>query len=61
MTAIKAQQAEQFLKTLDLRYRAILLYGTDAGVIAERARTAARKLAESSDPPGDILRIEDAD
>lgn len=61
MTAIKAQQAEQFLKTLDLRYRAILLYGTDAGVIAERARTAAKKLAESSDPPGDILRIEDAD
>jgi len=61
MTAIKAQQAEQFLKTLDLRYRAILLYGTDAGVITERARTAARKLAESSDPPGDILRIEDAD
>lgn len=61
MTVIKAQQAEQFLKTLDLRYRAILLYGTDAGVIAERARTAAKKLAESSDPPGEILRIEDAD
>lgn len=61
MTAIKTQQAEQFLKTLDSRYRAILVYGTDAGVIAERARAAVHRLAEVSAPPGEILRIEDAD
>lgn len=61
MTAIKTQQAEQFLKTLDSRYRAILVYGVDAGVIAERARAAAKRLAEASAPPGEILRIEDAD
>ena len=61
MTAIKTQQAEHFLKTLDTRYRAILVYGTDAGVIAERARAAAKRLADASHPPGEILRIEDAD
>lgn len=61
MTAIKTQQAEQFLKTLDSRYRAILVYGADAGVIAERARAAAKRLADTSEPPGEILRIEDAD
>lgn len=61
MTAIKTQQAEQFLKTLDSRYRAVLVYGNDAGVIAERSRAAARRLADASAPPGEVLRIEDAD
>lgn len=61
MTAIKAHQAEQFLKTIDPRYQAILVYGSDAGLVAERARTAARRLAAGTQPPGEILRIEDAD
>lgn len=61
MTAVKTHQAEQFLKTLDSRYRAILVYGPDAGVVSERARTAAQRLAATSKPPGEILRIEDAD
>jgi len=61
MTAIKSHQADQFLKTLDTRYRAVLFYGTDAGVVSERARAAAQRLAAASNPPGDILRIEDAD
>lgn len=61
MTAIKSNQAEQFLKTLDSRYRAVLVYGTDAGVVSERARTAAQRLAAASQPPGEVLRIEDAD
>src|SRR5690606_41512281 len=61
MPAIKTQQAEQFLKTLDSRYRAVLVYGNDAGVIAERSRAAARRLAGASAPPGEVLRIEDAD
>lgn len=61
MTAIKTYQADQFLKTLDSRYRAILVYGPDSGAVAERARTAARRLAAISEPTGEILRIEDAD
>lgn len=61
MTAIKSGQAEQFLKTLDWRCRAILVYGTDAGLVSERARNAARQLAASINPPGEVMRIEDAD
>ena len=61
MTAIKTHQAEQFLKTIDSRYQAILVYGSDAGLVSERARTAARRLAAATQPPGEILRIEDAD
>ena len=61
MPAIKTHQAEQFLKTIDSRYQAILVYGSDAGLVSERARTAARRLAAATQPPGEILRIEDAD
>ncbi len=61
MTAIKTFQADRFLKTFDSRYRAILVHGPDAGAVAERARAAARRLATLSDPPGEILRIEEAD
>lgn len=61
MVAIKAHQAESFLKTLDCRFAAFLFYGSDTGLIAERARSAASSLAAQSDPPGEITRIEDAD
>jgi DNA polymerase-3 subunit delta len=61
MTAIKSHQAEQFLRAIDPRYQAILVYGGDAGLVAERARTAAQRLAAATQPPGEILRIEDAD
>ncbi len=61
MTAIKTFQADRFLKTFDSRYRAILVHGPDAGAVAERARAAAQRLAAISNPPGEILRIEDAD
>jgi len=61
MVAIKAHQAESFLKGLDLRYGALLFYGSDTGLVSERARAAASALAALSDPPGEIMRIEDAD
>ena len=58
MTAVKAHQAEQFLRTLDAKYKAVLVFGTDAGLVGERARAAAKRLAL---PAGEILRIEDGD
>ncbi len=58
MTAVKAHQAEQFLRTLDSKYKAILVFGTDAGLISERARAAAQRLASGG---GEVLRIEDGD
>jgi DNA polymerase-3 subunit delta len=61
MVAIKAHQADSFIKTLDPRFEAILLYGTDAGMVAERARLAAQQLAAVGKEPGEIIRIEDPD
>ena len=61
MTAIKAGQADSFLKTFDDRFQAVLVFGADAGLISERARAAAQRLADATSPPGEILRIEDTD
>jgi DNA polymerase-3 subunit delta len=61
MTVIPARQADHFLKTFDARAQAILVFGPDAGLVSERARAAAQRLADASTPPGEILRIEDTD
>jgi len=61
MVAVKTHQAEAFLKALDRVPAAVPLYGTDAGLVAERAAQLARRLAERDDPPGEVLRLDDAD
>ena len=61
MVAIKAHQATQFLKTLDQKIVAVLVFGTDPGLVSERAREACEKIAARDAPPGEIQRIEDAD
>jgi DNA polymerase-3 subunit delta len=62
MTAIKAHQADQFLRTLAVKQLAILVFGNDAGLVSERARAAAMRLAGGGpQPAGEIVRIEDAD
>jgi DNA polymerase III subunit delta len=61
MVAIKAQSADSFLAAPDPRLSAVLLYGTDAGLIAERARLLARLLAERDNPAGEIVRLDEAD
>lgn len=61
MVAVKTQQAGSFLKSLDKKIEAILVYGPDAGMVSERAREAAEKFASREKPPGEILRIEDLD
>jgi DNA polymerase III subunit delta len=61
LVAIKAQQAESFLKAPDPRLSAVLLYGPDAGLVVERSRALARMLAERGSPPGEIVQLEDAD
>ena len=60
MVAVKTHQAEAFLRTLERLPPAILLYGTDAGLVLERAAQLAKRLAAEHDPPGEILRIDDA-
>ena len=61
MVAIKAQSADSFLAAPDPRLGAVLLYGTDAGLVAERARGLARLLSERDTPPGEIVRLDEAD
>jgi DNA polymerase III subunit delta len=61
MAAIKAYQAEAFLKAPDPALSAFLFYGTDVGLIAERASGLAKKLAARDQPAGEILRIDDAE
>ncbi|MEE8530828.1 MAG: DNA polymerase III subunit delta [Hyphomicrobium sp.] len=61
MVAVKAHQAQSFLKLPGPRQSAILFYGTDAGLVAERARALATLIAQREDPHGEIIRLDDAD
>ena len=59
MVAVKAHQADAFLKALDRVPSAVLFYGTDAGLVSERSARLAQRLAEREE--GEILRLDDAD
>ncbi len=59
MVAVKAHQAEAFLRSLERVPPAVLFYGTDAGLVSERAAMLARRLAERDG--SEVLRIDDAD
>ncbi|HWE20299.1 MAG TPA: DNA polymerase III subunit delta [Hyphomicrobiaceae bacterium] len=59
MVAVKSYQAEAFLKAVERVPAAVLFYGTDAGLVGERAATLARRLAEAHE--GEVLRLDDAD
>ncbi len=61
MVAIKTHQADAFLTAIDRVPSAVLLYGSDAGLVAERASQLAKRLAERESPPGEIIRLDDAD
>jgi DNA polymerase-3 subunit delta len=60
MVAIKTHQAAAFLSALDRAPPAVLFYGTDAGLVTERAAQLAKALAERDEPKGEILRLDDA-
>ncbi len=59
MVAVKAHQADAFLKALDRMPPLVLLYGSDAGLVAERGADLARRIAARDDPPGEVLRMDD--
>jgi len=61
VVAVKHHQADSYLEKIDRRINAILLFGPDEGLIGERAKTAADRLAARETPPGEIIRIEDLD
>ena len=42
VVAVKAGQANAFLKTVDPRVRAVLFFGPDAGLVSERSEQLAK-------------------
>jgi DNA polymerase III subunit delta len=61
MAAIKAHQAQAYLAKPDPRHRAVLFFGSDAGLVAERAQMLAKTFAARTNPTGEIVRIDDTD
>lgn len=61
MVAVKSHQAERFVAKADPAVTVLLIYGTDVGLVSERARAAAQSWAALDNPPGEVLRIGDAD
>ena len=61
MVAVKAHQAEAYLKTPDPRTSAYLLFGSDAGLVSERAAGIAKAIAATDNPPGEIVRLDEID
>jgi len=60
MVAIKTHQAEAFLSALERLPHVLLFYGSDAGLVMERAAALAKRLAAAEEPAGEILRLDDA-
>ena len=61
MVAVKAHQAQSFLKAPAANITAFLFFGSDSGLVAERAPALARMLAARETPEGEVLRLDDAD
>lgn len=61
MVAIKTGQAARLIEKPDPNLAAYLLYGGDAGLVSERALKLARAIAARENPPGEIVRLDDAD
>jgi DNA polymerase-3 subunit delta len=61
MVAVKAHQAQAFLSAPDPRIRAVLFFGSDAGLVGERAQALAKAAAARFDPPGELIRLDDSD
>ena len=59
MVAIKAHQAQSYLNPPGPKVPAVLFYGTDAGLISERATKLAALIAARDS--GEIIRLDDAD
>lgn len=61
MVAYKASQVLSIVESPDAAIEAFLFYGPDPAQVADHAAELAGRLADASDPPGEILRISDRD
>ncbi|WP_349369567.1 DNA polymerase III subunit delta [Salinarimonas sp.] len=58
MVAVKAADAEGALARLDPRVAVVLVYGPDTGLVAERARRAARGSVEDPEDPFQLVKLD---
>jgi DNA polymerase-3 subunit delta len=61
MVAVKAGQAAAFLKTPEARFTAYLLFGTDQGLVSERAANLAKAISSHDSTPGEVIRLDEID
>jgi DNA polymerase-3 subunit delta len=61
MVAVKPQHAAAFLKAPPGDLAAVLFHGSDPGLVSERSAALAHVLAARENPPGEILKIDDAE
>jgi len=58
MTAVKAPDAEGALRHLGSQVVSVLLYGPDAGLVAERAKAAAERAVDDPADPFQLIRLD---
>jgi DNA polymerase-3 subunit delta len=61
MVAYKAGPLQRLLKSLDPQCRAALVYGPDAGLVADRAAALANYFTGLAKRSTDIVRLDDRD
>jgi DNA polymerase III subunit delta len=61
MVAYKSSAVASFLRSPDASCRAVLLYGPDAGLVAERAAALAATFARGDKGGAEIVRLDDRD
>jgi len=61
MVAFKSSAVASFLKSPDPDCRAVLVYGPDAGLVAERATALAQAFARKAPGQTEIVRLDDRD
>ncbi|MGJ3262163.1 MAG: DNA polymerase III subunit delta [Salinarimonas sp.] len=58
MVAVKAADADGALARLDPRVAVVLVYGPDTGLVAERAKRAARGAVSDPDDPFQLVKLD---
>jgi DNA polymerase-3 subunit delta len=61
MVALKSSSVARFLKSPDPDCRAALVYGPDAGLVAERASALAQIFAKKGSGQTEVVRLDDRD
>lgn len=61
MVAVKASDADAYLRQPDKAHPVVLVYGPDAGLVSERVNSLVSASVENADDPFSLVRIEGED